>query len=219
MTATLTPPIIRDETSYSVVMYDMSWKIYEALLDEIGDQNIRITYDEGALELMPPRSAHEGWKKIIGGLIEVMAVELNIPMCRLGSTTFKRQDLAKGVEPDECYYVQRERMVRGVNDIDLKHNPPPDLVVEVDVSHLTISKRSIYAAMGVPEVWRFDGEVLETFHLDQDGKYRASDKSLAFPFLHPVSLLPFIQMSTDIGETTRLRSWRDWVAKNLPTRT
>ncbi len=206
-----TPRPPTEKVSQSVVLYDISWEFYEALLEEMGDQNVRITYDEGALELMPPRSAHESWKTIIGGMIETMALELNIPMYRAGSTTFKRKDLAKGVEADECYYVQHERDVRAVEDIDLLRDPPPDLVVEVDLTHLTISKRSIYAAMGVPEVWRYSRDQLETMHLGPDGEYRVAEVSLAFPFLRPVEMVKFLRMLPEQDQTTMLRAWRDWV--------
>src|SRR5450759_997473 len=105
-------------------------------------------------------------------MIEIAVMDKNIRHRCLGSTTWKRSDLAKGLEGDECYYIQHEQQVRGRDDLDLRRDPPPDLVVEVDITHHAMERLGIYAAMGVPEVWRFDGEKIEFLALE-GGEYRA----------------------------------------------
>src|SRR5215204_1839165 len=96
-----------------VVLYGVSWDTYSALLDDLAEQHVRLTYDEGTLEIALPLPIHEKWKKLIGGMIEQIPLELDVPMSRFGSTTFRKRKLRKGAEPDECYYVQNEPRVRG----------------------------------------------------------------------------------------------------------
>ena len=137
-------------TSSPIVLHDVSWELYESLLREIGDQHVLVTYDNGSMEIMSPLPEHEIWKGIIGRMIEALTEELNIPIASLGSTTFRRRDLAKGLEPDECYYIQHEAQVRNKKRLNLRSDPPPDLVIEIDISHRDLDRESIYAAMGVP---------------------------------------------------------------------
>jgi len=107
------------------VLDGVSWDFYEQLLEEIGDRPIRVTFDNGSLEMMAPLPLHERWKKRIARMIELLCVELDIEIDTLGSTTFRREDLAKGLEPDECYYVQHADDVRGKKELDLAVDPPP----------------------------------------------------------------------------------------------
>jgi Uma2 family endonuclease len=216
MVSTVAPPVrpACPQVQY-LALHDVSWGLYEHLLEEVGDRPIRITYDNGSMEIMSPLPEHERGKKIIGGLIELIALELNIPMCRLGSTTFKRKDLGKGLEPDECYYLRHEAQVRGKNRLDLPQDPPPDLVVEIDISYRAVDRERIYAALGVPEVWRYDGLRLTGLHLGPDGRYQAIEKSVAFPFLRIADLAPFLKMTAETDETSVMRAFRDWVRANL----
>src|SRR5207248_8848460 len=143
---------------------------------------IQLTYDEGRLEIMTLSPQHEILKKFIGRLIEQLTLELDIPIKSLGSTTIARKDLERGLEPDECYYIGRERLVRGRMKISFRKDPPPDLAVEVDVSRSSVSRQRVYAALGVPEMWRYDGE-LHVLHLQANGEYVERERSLSFPFL------------------------------------
>src|SRR4051812_41168123 len=166
-----------------IVLTDVSWELYQQLLREIGDRPIRITYDRGSMEIISPLPKHERWKTRIGRLIELMAVELQISMETLGSRTFRRKAKKVGLEPDECYYVQHAAKVRNKDRLNLKVDPPPDLVVELDITHRSIAREPIYAKLGVPELWRYDGKRLTVLELKPDGKYHERDTSLAFPFL------------------------------------
>lgn len=198
----------------TVVLNDVSWALYQQLLKTVGEQNLRLTYDHGMLEIMSSLPEHEIAKKLIARLVEAMTEELSIRMNSLGSTTFKRKSLLKGLEPDECYYIQNEQAIRGKKRLDLRRDPPPDLVVEVDLSYRTVDKRRIYAAMGTPEIWSYDTGKLEFLRLRR-GRYQVRDTSLAFPFLRPADLMPFIEMSGTTDETTIVKAWRAWVKKRL----
>jgi Uma2 family endonuclease len=192
------------------VLEDASWELYEQLLRDIGDRPIRINYDQGRLEMMSPLPEHERPKKLIGRLIEALTEERGIELASLGSTTFRRKDKAKGLEPDECYYFKNERKMRGRKRLNLKKDPPPELVVEIDITHRSVEREPIYAGLGVPEIWRWDGTRLECLEL-AGREYRPREKSIAFPFLAPADLTRFVRMWNREGENAIVRKFRDWV--------
>ena len=148
-----------DEVQHAV-LYDVDWAFYNELLRRAENRNVRLTYDNGTLEIMSPLAEHESWKKRLASLIEVHAMELRLPMRRLGSTTYRRENLQKGLEPDECYYIQHVAQVKNKRRIDLDRDPPPDLVIEIELTSSTLAKAPIYASLGVPELWRFNGRQL-----------------------------------------------------------
>ena len=208
--ATITRDIPLAEQQH-IVLDDVSWEFYERLLHEIGDRAVRVTYDDGWMEIMSPLPRHEKWKKRIGRLVEFLSFELHIPVETLGSTTFKREDRKKGLEPDECYYVQHAPEVRDKDELDLAVDPPPDLAIEVDITSRSIPRQPIYAALGVPELWRFQGERLAVLHLGRDGKYYPADASLAFPFLPMKQFESFLLRLKDEDQIRVLSEFRDWV--------
>src|SRR5207302_937212 len=174
---------------------------------------VRITYDRGRMGIVSPLPIHERIKKILGQMIELATLEAGIDRASLGQTTWRRRDLAKGLEADECYYIQHEPQVRGRDDIDLKRDPPPDLVVEVDIRHASPDRASIYAAMGVPEVWRYDGERVSFLRLEQ-GKYEIVNRSDALPFITSDDVNRFLLMFPATGEVKLISAFRDWVRAN-----
>ena len=210
MTQMLTEPQTLEAPEY-LLLDGVSWDLYQKLLRETTDRRLYITYDEGRLEIMAPLPEHERIKKLIGGFIELISLEKEIPMCRLGSTTFHRKRLAKGLEPDECYYIKHEREVRGKKRIRLGIDPPPDLVVEVDISYRAINRERIYAAMGVPEIWRYDRNGLRGLRLGANGQYKVVRKSVAFPFLRITDISRFLDRLDQEDELTVFRSFRDWL--------
>src|SRR3954447_26703253 len=141
---------------------NISWDLYEDMLEAIGERPIHMTYDRGRLEIVTVSQLHEKVKTAIARLLEAYADAMEIDMEGLGSTTFKRKDLLRGLEPDECYYVAHAADVAGKNKLDLKVDPPPDLAIEVEVeiSPPDVARVPIYAALGVPEVWRYDEQGL-----------------------------------------------------------
>ena len=212
---TITAPTLTPTVPGRVVLNQISWHTYEQLLAEMGDnRTIRLCYDRGLLEIMTPLLDHENPKEILTALVGVLAEELNIEIMRAGSTTLKRPDLAKGAEPDSSFYIQNERLVKGKSRIDLTTDPPPDLVIEIDVSSSSVDREGIYAAMGVPEIWRCDRGVVKFLQLEA-GKYIMVERSLAFPLLSVTELTKFFSQSQTLGETTLLRSFRAWVRQVL----
>ena len=168
-------------TEQRFVLRDANWQTYQSMLTTAGDRPIRITYDRGSPEIMSPSVLHERLKKLLDRLLLVLSEELEIPLRSQGSATFNKESLDRGLEPDECHYIQNESKIRGRDDVDLSVDPPPDLAVEIDITSSSINRLEIYAALGVPEVWRYDGNVLQVYVLGSDGSYNAVNHSIAFP--------------------------------------
>lgn len=196
------------EDGQSAVLDYVSWATFEALLEDLDGG--RVTYDGGSLEIMSPSSEHEGVKGLIGRLIEAYTEELGIDLASRGATTFKRADLEKGLEPDECYYVgPSAALVRGKSKIDLAAgDPAPDLVVEVEISRRAIKRLPIYAALGVSEVWRHDGKALRVESLTTAGTYESSERSLALPDLPLEEVERALARRAADSETDIVRSFR-----------
>lgn len=195
--------------------YDVDWAFYDLVLSQVEDRPVFVTYDRGSLEVMSPSASHESSSGLIGRLIEELTLELNIPIRSGRSTTFRREDLERGLEPDECYWIQNEARVRGAGPIDLRRDPPPDLAVEVEITSRLLDRVGIYAALGVPELWRFDGEKLRVCILGADGRYADSDHSRALPRLPIGEVVRFLNMPKTMDETTLVRSFREWIRANL----
>jgi len=198
-----------------VVLAGVTWSTYEALLAETKNHGTRFTYDRGYLEITSPSQTHERLKTLLGRMIEAMTEVLDIPMSGVGSTTLKAEWKGRGLEPDESYYLANEPRVRGRDEIDLRIDPPPDLAIEVDISSSSLDQLSIYADLGVPEVWLYDGTTLTVHQLQSDGKYVQQVRSPSFPFLPLGEIERFLARRNETDETTWIRSFRAWV-KSLP---
>jgi len=200
-----------------IVLEDMSWEFYEHLLKEIGDRHIWVTYDEGRLEIMSPQFTHELYSEWINRLIELICLERSIPVIGAGCTTFSLPKKKKGLEPDKCYYFEHaEEAARFRGKFNPKIHPVPELVVEIDISSRSVPREPIYAALGVPEIWRFDGEHLQALHLI-DGKYVARSRSLALPFLSMDEFEGFVLRMGEPNQLQILRQFRTWI-NSLPKR-
>ncbi|PZO45218.1 MAG: hypothetical protein DCF17_02605 [Shackletoniella antarctica] len=198
-----------------IVLQNISWQTYRSLVTDFEQEPaIRLTYDLGTLEIrMPPdpyADPHETFKKLLGRLIEAATERLGLEIRSLGSRTCDREDLAKGLEPDQCYYVQHEAEVRGVVQIDLAHYPPTDLAVEIDITSSFLNRLAIYSALGIPELWRFDGASLAIYTL-QNGSYVVSPASLALPPLTASNIERFLQLHPTTGENSLIRKFRQWL--------
>jgi Uma2 family endonuclease len=210
-TALLTRPLQSDRTE-RVLLDGIRWSTYEALLEDLGDRHIRLTYDRGSLEIMTVSPAHEFSKSSLARMIETLTLELNIPIRTGGSQTCRSQLKEKGLEPDECYWVEHEPLIRGKSDIDLEQDPPPDIAVEIEISRSVLDRLGIYAALRVPEVWRYDGRTLEILQLRIDQSYATVEISPSFPWLPMARFRQFLAESGGtIGETHWIRSFRAWV--------
>jgi Uma2 family endonuclease len=196
------------------ILRGVSWSTYEALLADLGEHRGRIAYDQGLLEIMSPSQSHEGLKRLIGRLVEMLSLELGIEILSTSSLTLKRPKLLKAVEADESYYIQNEARVRH-KEIDLAVDPPPDLAIEVEVSRSAIDRLGIYAALRVPEVWRHDGTSLKVLVLQGDGSYGQSDQSRAFPMLSVDEFARFLEMRSTFSENQVVIGFRDWIRTHL----
>jgi Uma2 family endonuclease len=194
------------------VLYGIRWSTFEAILDDLGEhRGVRLSYDQGRLEFMSPHDPHESWKSRIGRMIETLTFELRIPIKSGGSTTLKRPELEKGVEPDECYWIAREPEVRNRKNLDFATDPAPDLAIEVDATHSSLPNLRIYAALGVPEVWRLVNESLLIYRLQADGIYTTRPDSPSLPGLTAAVVERFLRRGDEIDETSLMYEFRDWV--------
>lgn len=202
-----------------IVLRGIGWDGFEAILRVIGDQpGVRLSYDRGDLELMSPSVDHEVFKTRFGRMVETLTMELDIPCEGAGSTTWKKQLEDQGLEADECYYITKSPRVAGRRIIDLNVDPPPDLAIEVEISRSALDRMGIYAALRVPEVWRFDGETLIVEVLQEDGTYAPQSTSPSFPFLPLDRLVDWIYAADSVSQTTWIRQFRDWVLAELAPR-
>ncbi len=193
-----------------VILENVTWKELETIIAELGEHRAaRIAYDRGILEIMSPLPEHEFDKEIISDLVKALLEQLDVEFISLGSTTFKNQFMAQGIEPDQCFYIQNEAVIRGKKRLDLTIDPPPDLALEIDITSRT--HLNIYQSLQVPEVWRFENGILQ-INLLQNGVYVESKSSLNFPNLPLIEVIPeSLQKSRTIGRNATLKAFRNWL--------
>jgi Uma2 family endonuclease len=193
-----------------IQLQDVNWPEFEAILDELGDKRAcRIAYSDGVLEIRMPLPKHEKAKVLIGDMVKILLEELDLDNECFGSSTFKRQDMAKGIEPDDCFYIENSAQMIGKDRLDLTVDPPPDLAIEVDVTSKT--GLDAYQALGVPELWRFEDGQLRISVL-QDGQYHDADFSPHFPnFPICEGISRFLDRSQTEGRSQTLKAFRQWV--------
>ncbi len=208
----LTPPRGPD---HCILLSGIGWETYERLLADMGDSHAaRFAYDQGVLEIMAPSYEHEKVKHNIAMLVELLAGEMEIDIEGGGSTTFRRKDLTKGFEPDECFYIPHAELVRGKKQIDLAEDPPPDLVIEIDITSPSLSKFPIFAALGIPEVWRYNGTQVSIFTLAGTAYVERPD-SVALPKVTSTTLSELLGTSQQLKRTEWLRQVRTWARSCL----
>ena len=199
-----------------LTLYEIAWEEYEQLLDQLGDgYHFRISYDNGRLEIMTPTGKHEKYKNLLHDLVLILSDELDQEILSYGSTTLKLKPKRKGAEGDDCFYIQHAGVIGEKDQPDLISDPPPDLVIEIDVTHDTSSKFAIYAALGVPEIWHFDGSRFSIWHLANQA-YTPAPSSLAFPFLTADHLAEFVGNTEAQGGKQARRTFRAWVRAANP---
>jgi Uma2 family endonuclease len=213
LTTTSTPPQQSSEEKL-ITLTGIKWLTFKAIMSDVGDGRAwRIAYAEGVLEIRMPLTEHEEPKGMIESFVEAFADALDIEVRKLGALTLEREDLARAIEPDSCFYIQNESVVRG-KSINLLADPPPDLVVESDYTSSSLNKFSIYASLGVPEIWRYRNQCLVVYQL-VEGNYEERENSLAFPFL-PIAEIPgLIEQSKAIGQRAAVRLFRERVREVL----
>jgi Uma2 family endonuclease len=209
--STVTPPT----GTQPAVLHGIDWGTYSRLLRVLQSRRrFRLTYDRGTLEIMSPLWEHEGPAYLIGRMIDMITLRLRIPVRAGGSLTLRRRRLNRGVEPDKCYWVANASHFDGRTRLDLRVDPPPDLAVEIDLTSRSVPRMPIYAALGVPEVWRLDRHGL-TFHSLVERRYQPRTHSLAFPTLSAADLASFLQQFGQVDDTTFIEQFESWVQQNL----
>ena len=198
-----------------VIVQGVSWETYTCLVADFADsRGVRMAYDQGTLEFMVPSLNHEQVADLLADIVKAVAEAHELDFVPAGSTTFKRQGVRRGFEPDASFYIQHAAAVQGHTTIDLDRDPPPDLIIEIDLSHPSLDKFPIYAALGVPEVWRYDGQQVYVYFRTED-TYIEVAVSAILPGITPAHLTELVQMGLELPRLTWIRRVRTWAA-SLP---
>jgi Uma2 family endonuclease len=197
-----------------VFLTDINWQEFEDILEDLGEhRHSKIAYDNGILEIMAPLPEHEREKELISDFLKALLEELDIEFLTLGSTTFKNKKMMKGIEPDNCFYIKNEALIRGKDRLDLTTDPPPDLAIEIDVTSRT--HPNIYQALGVPELWRFEKGNLQ-INLLKEGKYIESEFSEIFANFPLQKVLPqLVTQVKQVGRNKTMKLFRKWVREQI----
>jgi Uma2 family endonuclease len=193
------------------IFHNVTWDDYEELLAQVGEAaGMRISFNDGTLKIMTLSHAHEKYADFIKRLVSTLSLRLRINILFFGSATRKKQRVKKGVEPDGSFYVQSAAMIGNRINIDIAVDPPPDVVLEVDVHHDSSDSDAIYAAFDVPEIWRYDGREVAILHL-QEGRYVAQETSLALPMLNSKVLTEYMLRMHEEGELKAILAFDEWL--------
>ena len=202
----------RTQVPNRLILDNISWNDYIRLSRIFDGRHLRMTYDRGTLEIMTLTLEHETNGDFLGLLVRVLTEELNLPIRGGGSTTFRRRKKEKGLEPDRCYWIANEAAVRIIKRIDLRTDPPPDLALEIDITSGSMNRMPIYAAIKVPEVWRYDKKGLSFWVLNAAGGYDAAAVSPTFPIaISPADLVPFLGLRDQMDDNAVIRQFRAWI--------
>ena len=197
---------------------ETDWKGYLRILRAVGDRHLRVTFDRGRLEIMSPSEEHEQIKTFMAIFLETVLAESNIDFRPGGSMTFKRRDLRRGLEPDECYWVTHWRAVLGRGHYDPRRDPPPDLALEVEVTRSMLDRIGIYEVLGVPEIWRWTSDDRLVFLCRApSGAYDERARSPILRHLAPEAIMQQIRRGLDMSSTQWIRSLRQWVVQENAT--
>jgi len=206
-------PKVTSRYEQRVIFGNRSWQAYEQILAALGDHRLaRLTYDKGTLEITMPSEEHEYLRAMFELFIRILVEELDLKIKTMGSTTLNYPNLQRGAEPDNAYYIHHQPQVAG-KTVYLALDPPPDLVIEIDIAHTDIDKLSLYADMGVPEFWRHNGQILRIYLL-QNQQYAESEKSLIFPNIPKSRLYEFLEAAR-LDEVQASKALRNWVRQQI----
>lgn len=205
-----------DDSPQRLILRDVDWETYDALCRAFESRgNLFLTYEQGTLEIMSPSPRHERAAQALGRLVEVLAEEMGIDIEPGGSITFRRETLDRGMEPDRCFWIAREPEVRGKVDFDANDVAPPDLFIEIEATRTLTRRLSICAALGIPEVWRFNGKQIWVLQLGTDGEYREVTQSLSFPGIDVGGIVPFLGEREGVTYFEWIEGFRRWVRSQL----
>ena len=191
---------------------NVSWQEYKAFLLALGDLHVRHCFTDGLLNIMSPLHQHDWIKRLISRFIETLAYDQNIPIKSIGSTTITSEKTERGFEADEAYYIASEAKVRGKLDFVPDRDPPPDLIIEIDVTSSSEPKLALFAVMKVSEVWLHDGNELRFLNRHR-GSYREVENSIAFPYLNPGDITRFLDRRAELDETQLVKQFVAWARR------
>lgn len=205
---------LKIQPGQQLLVEDVNWQQFESILAELGERRAsRLSYSNGRLEIMVPLPEHEKAKEIIGDMVKILLEARQIAFESLGSTTLKNERMSQAVEPDTCFYIQNQAAVIGKNRLDMSVDPPPDLVIEIDLTSRT--QLDNYQILGVPELWRYARRGLQ-INVLQAEQYIESDVSPTFPNIPIVELVNlYTQQSQVAGRTPAIQAFKSWVGENL----
>ncbi len=207
------PPIL---SSQRILLEGVSWATYQALLAELGDhRSARLAYAHGTLEITMPSDLHETRTKLLERMIEALTEELDLPIKGFRSTTLNREDLSQGAEPDSCYYIQNAGRIQG-RSLDLERDPPPDLILEVDISSPSKKRMAIYSQIGTPEIWRYVKGGVKIYGLEE-GSYVIQETSPSFSFVSAERINSFLADADAQDDNALVRAWRKWIRQVIGT--
>lgn len=213
--ATTTLPDIDEQTPHAgVALRGVSWEFYERFLEEIGDQRMPHSFVDGDLILMSPGSRHESLKGWMTYLVAALTEELGLPRRSIGSTTLKLALPSLGAEPDAGFLIANAGALSGKREWDPETDPPPDLLVEVDITSSSLNRMPVYAALGIPEIWVYEGQALSVQILNE-GEFHKSESSLSFPTLPLREFAAWIEKAWETDESTWMQSFREWVRSDV----
>jgi Uma2 family endonuclease len=197
-----------------LLLKELNWQKFETILSELGESRAsRLSYSNGILEIMVPLPQHEKDKEIISYMVQFLLEALNIDFEPLGSTTFKNERMNQAVEPDACFYIKNYQAVIGKNRLNLESDPPPDLVLEINITSRTYLDN--YRQLGVPELWRYTQSGLQ-INLLQEGEYIESLSSPNFPQIPIIELInQFVKQSQQVGRSEAIRNFKNWLTENI----
>jgi len=201
-----------------LVLECVSWETYEALLRAFDERHIRLTYDDGSLEIKTVSLSHEYFGWFLGRMIAILTLELNMPLKGGGSTTLKTKLKKKGLEPDECFWITNAARMRGRTQFRFRRDPSPDLAIEVEISRSCLDRMGIYAALGIGEVWRCTRKALYVYRLN-DGRYEKQSGSAIFPHVPMEELHRFLREAQRADDENELiRTFTAWVRTHVVPR-
>ncbi len=207
---------VKIPSSQRLILWGVSWREYARMLRAFAERRaVRLTYDRGVLEIMTLSHEHENLSYLLARLVDVLTEELALAVKGGRSTTFKRRKRQRGLEPDSCWWIASEPLVRGKKTIDLRTDPPPDLALEIDITHSSLNRLAIYARLNFPEVWRLEGQTIVCHLLGSNGKYFVSSVSRAISGLVVADLAPFLMLGGQMDENAIIRQFRAWVQQRF----
>lgn len=192
-------------------VFDADWDTYVTFSDRLGKFGARCDYDGVNLELMTLSPEHEQARNLLASLLSLLTQGMNIDIHDAGSMICRRQDLGQGFEPDVCYWIAHKAQVSGRKKIDLTRDPPPDLVLEIEISRSYLDRMAIAARLGILEVWCWDGKTLRFLLLRPSGKYSKTQRSRALPFLTVSELQPFLHPDVFQNKMTWMQMVMEWM--------